>query len=230
MPLRKSYRKRRPKVRRRKRTSLRKQIESSLARIADRKFKVVRQPVATLPTYNPLTNPFSSFDLCKVSEGIGNEFRIGQRITPVSMSIRMTFELPSTSAQPVAYLRYFIVRWPNKNSLTIPNDMHNVLDGLSSGGASTSFPVLFNSAYNPEAALKYKVLRTGAIAMVQRTSTQLKTINLAIPVKNTTMDFGPFSGNPVATAPIFNNVSLYLMCNNNTVQYSFYTKLTYIDV
>jgi len=108
--------------------------------------------------------------------------------------------------------------------------MHNVLDSLSTSGTSTSFSTLFNSAYNAEAPLKYRVLKTGAISMVQRTASQLKTINLSIPVRNRIMDFGAFSGTPNPTVPLRNNVTMYMMCNNNTVQYSFYTKLTYIDV
>lgn len=220
---------RKRKTYRKKVKSVKKEIQSYINSHADRKFtkEKLSTGTASLPSYVITSNPFAAYDLINLPTGVGNEARIGQRVTCLRGNLRLSFELPPTATDTVGFVRYFVVMWPNKHTTTVPNDMHAVLEELSSTGTSQSFATLFNSPYNSEPTTAWKMLKHGSFSMVKNTATQMKSMNINLPVKNVVLDFGPTG---YLAPPNFNRISLYLMSDNNDIRYSYYTKFTYIDI
>lgn len=213
-----------------RKSSYNKKIQKYINSHADKKFSVttLTTGTASLPTYSTASNPFLAVDIVNITTGLSNENRIGQRVTALSLNLRMSFEIPTTASalNKIGFVRYFVVLWPNKPSATQANDMHAVLDDITASGTSTSFAILYNSPLNTESQVKYRVLKQGRFSMVQSTATQLKTLSLNIPIKNKVIDFGPFS----TGTPLYNRVTLFMMSDNNTIRYSYYAKIIYIDV
>lgn len=203
-------------------------VKKEINKKAEKKFRDMSYITDDLTPYSTLSTNWSDYSMINVAQGIGQSQRIGDSIFALKFNVRLTFELaPNTQStvDPPAFVQFLIVRYPHKASDIEKLDMAKVLQEQNSNGTSDSFGQLYNSPYERDSSVPYKILTRKRFTMVDRTASQLKTFSLSYQLHKK-MQFGQATDD---VSPVVNPIGLYIIGNRN-VRVSVCSSLVYTDI
>lgn len=221
----KSYRKKK----RYNKQSFAKAVRNIIIKNSEKKSAQVSISNVTLPTYDPLVNSFHAQDLIKMAQGDASFERIGMSIRALSLDVRMTFEMipPTTSTLAPTFCRYFIIKWPQKNTSATAQDAAFFLKNQLANGSSPSFGDLYNSGWNNDPNVGYKVLKSGMLTLTDKTETMLKIVNCRFNLNSLDIDFGSYAS---SLSPPQNSIGLYVINKSPHIQFSCTSTVVYTDL